>query len=77
MPIVPVSLDGETPTMRTVQMRTPKLRPGVLCEVWADERMQLCIVESVDMDGGIAARRLPEPPPDTPDSLVRKTVRHR
>lgn len=66
MPVVSVSLDGQTPTMRTVQLRTPKLRPGVLCEVWADEQMQLCLVESVKDDGAITARRLPPPPTEAP-----------
>jgi hypothetical protein len=73
MPIVSVSLDGETPTTRTIQLRTPKLRPGVLCEVWADEEMQLCIVESVNADGSIAARRLPAPPSDATFGPRRKT----
>lgn len=59
MPVLSVSLDGGMPDMRTVQPRTPKITPGVLCEVWADERMQLCVVDRVNADGSIAARRLP------------------
>jgi hypothetical protein len=62
MPIVPVSLNGESPTMRTVQPRTSKLQPGVLCEVWADNQMHLCIVESTNSDGSIKVRELPEAP---------------
>lgn len=61
MPILQVSLDGDSPTMRTIQLRTAKLAPGVLCEVWADDRMQLCMVERVHDDGSISARRLPAP----------------
>ena len=62
MPILSVSLNGEHPTMRTVQFRTSKLVPGVLCEVWADERMQLCVVDRIKPDGSISARRLPAMP---------------
>ena len=61
MPVLSVSLDGGAPTMRTVQLRTQKLTPGVLCEVWADERMQLCVVDFVRVDGSFGARRLPGP----------------
>jgi hypothetical protein len=61
MPVLSVSLDGGTPSMRIVEPRTPKLAPGVLCEVWADERMRLCVVISVE-GGTIAVRRLPEIP---------------
>jgi hypothetical protein len=60
MPVLSVSVDGGTPSWRTVEPRTPKLAPGVLCEVWLDERMQLCAVLSVNADGTIAVRRLPE-----------------
>ncbi len=62
MPIVPVSLDDDVPKMRTVIPRTAQIRTGALCEVWADERMQLCLVESVGKDGAIVVRRLPDPP---------------
>ena len=64
MPIIPVSLPvsfgGEAPAMRTVQKRTPQLSAGVLCEVWADERFQLCLVDRINADGSIVVRRLPE-----------------
>jgi hypothetical protein len=59
MPVLLISLNGGTPTMRTVQQRTAKLTAGVLCEVWADERMQLCIVDRINVDGSITARVLP------------------
>ena len=58
MPILAISIDGESPSMRTVQQRTARLIPGVLCEVWADERLQLCLVERVDRDL-VSVRRLP------------------
>ena len=60
MPILSVSLDGQPPTMRTVQPRTTNLKAGALCEVWADEQMQLCLVDEIHDDGAIVARRLPE-----------------
>lgn len=55
MPILPVALDGEKPSLRTIQLRTQRLVSGVLCEVWADERMHLCLaltamVQSVPVD---------------------------
>jgi hypothetical protein len=65
MPILSVALNGETPSMRTVQLRTAKLMPGVLCEVWADEHLQLCLVEHVNADGSVSVRRLPSMPADT------------
>jgi hypothetical protein len=61
MPILSVSLNNETPSMRTVLLRTPKLIPGVLCEVWVDDRLQLCVVDRVEADGSVSARRLPAP----------------
>lgn len=44
--------------MRTVQLRTVQLQPGVLCEVWTGDRMQLCMVDQV-VDGTLKVRRLP------------------
>ena len=74
MPVVAVSFDrNERPSMRTVQLRTPALLVGVLCEVWADERMHLCVVQSVNSDGSMRVRRLPEPP--SPDQV--QPPRHR
>ena len=64
MPIVPVSLNGESPSMRTVLLRTGKLVAGVLCEVWANERIHLCLVERVNADGSIVVRPLPDLPAD-------------
>lgn len=61
MPIVAVSLNGERPAMRTVELRTPTLVTGVLCEVWADEGMELCVVERVNSDGSFTVKRLPGP----------------
>src|SRR5688572_21822880 len=61
LPILSVTLDGEQPTMRTVHPRTTTIKSGVLCEIWVDERMQLCVVDSVGDDGSITARRLPGP----------------
>lgn len=75
MPIVPVSLDGETPSMRRVQKRTPHLSSGVLCEVWVDEELQLCLIDRVNEDGSIAARRLPRLNPTRVD--CRPTVSRR
>ena len=66
MPIVPVSLNGEKPTMRTVQKRTKQLTSGVLCDVWADERLQLCLIERVNDDGSIVVRPLPGPELEQP-----------
>jgi hypothetical protein len=66
VPILPVSLNGERPSMRTVQLRTGKLTVGVLCEVWADGRMHLCLIEHVNADGSFVARSLPNPPSNIP-----------
>jgi hypothetical protein len=62
VPILPVCLNGKNATMRTVQLRTRALIPGVLCEVWAEEGMQLCLIERVNADGSFVARPLPAPP---------------
>jgi hypothetical protein len=66
MPVLSVSLDGGSSTMRTVQLRTAKLAPGVLCEVMENERLLLCEVLRVNRDGSFTARRLPEPPSTKP-----------
>lgn len=71
MPILLVSLNNEAPSWRTVQLRTAKLIPGILCEVWADNRLQLCVVQSVNPDGSLSARPLPAMPVET-----RLTARH-
>ena len=65
MPIFSVSLNGGTPSLRTVQLRTTKLVPGVLCEVSTDEGMQLCVVERVNGDDSVSVRSLPGPSHDT------------
>ena len=62
MPILAVSLDNGALSMRTVQLRTASLVPGVLCEVWADDGLQLCVVERVHPDGSFSFRRLPAMP---------------
>jgi hypothetical protein len=63
VPIVPVSLkNGEAPSPRTIELRTPKLTRGVLCDVLVDERMQLCIVDRVYDDGAVCVRLLPDAP---------------
>jgi hypothetical protein len=72
MPVLSVSLDGDMPNMRTVQPRTAKITAGVLCEVWADERLQLCIVDRVNADGSIAARRLPRGPVGETDAAMER-----
>ena len=70
MPILAVSLDNGAPSMRTVQLRTARLVRGVLCDVWANNSLQLCVVERVDPDGSITVRRLPAIP-------AKLAVRHR
>lgn len=62
MPILAVSLDNGAPSMRTVQLRTARLVRGVLCDVWADNSLQLCMVERVNPDGSLRVRRLPAMP---------------
>ena len=58
MPIVLVSVNGEPPAHRTVDFRTSKPKAGTLCEVWADDRMQLCMIERTVPT--LVVRRLPE-----------------
>lgn len=65
MPIIHVSLDRARATTRTVQFRTSRVRAGVLCEVWLDDEMELCLVDRVNEDGSIEVRRLP-PAPEPP-----------
>jgi hypothetical protein len=64
MLVVQVSVDGDSPVDRAIESRTHNLIPGVLCEVWSDEGMRLCVVERIDEDGCVAVRRLPCPPVD-------------
>jgi hypothetical protein len=58
MPILLVSLDAEGPAYRTVELRTPTLSCGVLCEVWIDDHMELCVVDQTLPY--LMVRRLPE-----------------
>ena len=62
MPIMPVSLNGNPPSIRTVECRTPEVLPGALCEIWADEGVLLCVVERINTDGSITVRPLPAAP---------------
>ena len=71
MLVVPVSVNGDSPVDRAIESRTHNLIPGVLCEVWADEGMRLCVVERIDEDGCVAVRRLPCPPVDPSQSSKR------
>ena len=64
MLVVQVSVDGDSPVDRAIESRTHNLIRGVLCEVWSDEGMRLCVVERVDEDGCVAVRCLPCPPVD-------------
>ena len=62
MPTLPVSLDGDATRIRTVEYLAQELMRGVLCEVLANEGEWLCVVESINADGSIVARRLPAAP---------------
>jgi hypothetical protein len=66
MPVISVSLNGDVPSMRTVLLRTAQLAPGVLCEVWAFDQMQLCVVERIAADGAITVSCLPQSPVSKP-----------
>jgi hypothetical protein len=72
-----VAVRGHDPVTRSVEIRTPQLRRGVLCDVWIDERPELCLVEQVIGEREIVVTPLPGPPGgDSPPRLdARKTPR--
>lgn len=45
MPVVSVSVNGGVPEPRTVGLRTPELRVGVLCDVLLDDGWELFVIE--------------------------------
>lgn len=56
-----VAFHGHGPVTRSVEIRTPRLRPGVLCDVWVDDRPELCLVEQVVGEREIVVKPLPGP----------------